>query len=194
MDTREDTLVELIDAARGDPASAPELLPRVYAQLRAQAQCYLRAERRDHTLQATALVHEAYMRLVGNDQVNWDSPVEFCMAVAETMRRVLIDHARTRSRLKRGGGWQKLELADLPLSAPDDPDKYLRLDDAIERLSTIEPRMAQVVRLRFFVGLGIEETARVLGISTPTVKRRWQWARAWLYSETLRQSDDNVHN
>lgn len=176
----------LLDAAQRDPASAPNLLSKVYGHLRALAQSYLRAERPDHTLQATAIVHEAYLRLVGGGAVNWDSPSQFFAAAAEAMRRVLVDHARARGRLKRGGGRQRLELVDTPVSMPEDPDEFLALDAAIQRLAAIEPAMAEVVRLRFFVGLEIEETAQVLGVSAPTVKRRWQWARTWLYREAQR--------
>jgi RNA polymerase sigma factor (TIGR02999 family) len=187
MATFPTSIVKLLDAADENPASAPRLLAEAYAQLRALAQSYLRAERKDHTLQATALVHEAYLRLVGRSDAKWDTPAEFFMAAAETMRRVLIDHARSRSRLKRGGGWQRLDLAELPLAAPEDPDRFLCLDASIDRLAAVEPCIADIVRLRFFVGLGIDETARVLGISAPTVKRRWQWARAWLFHETSRE-------
>ncbi len=184
------SIIQLLDAAESNPASAPELLSQVYAQLRALAQSYLRAERPDHTLQATAVVHEAYVRLVGGGRVNWDSPAEFFAAAAEAMRRVLIDHARARGRLKRGGGRQRLALTDLAITAPDDPDEFLRLDESIHRLAENEPAMAEVVRLRFFVGLEIEETAQVLGVSAPTVKRRWQWARTWLYREMSRETFD----
>lgn len=180
------SIAQLIDAAQRDPNSAPERFEQVYGQLRALAQSYLRAERPSHTLQATAVVHEAYLRLVGAGNVNWDNPGQFFAAAAETMRRVLIDYARARGRVKRGGNVQRVETVNLPPSVPVDPDDFLRLDAAIEKLAIDEPDMAQVVRLRFFVGLDIEDTARALGISTPTVKRRWQWARTWLYRETKR--------
>ncbi len=179
----ETSIAQLLDAAQSNPASAPELLSQVYAQLRALAQSYLRAERREHTLQATAVVHEAYIRLVGSGHVKWDSPIQFFTAAAEAMRRVLIDHARARGRIKRGGGRKRVELMDIPASPLQDADSLLALDEAIQRLAAREPAMAEVVRLRFFVGLEIEETARVLGVSAPTVKRRWQWARTWLYRE-----------
>jgi RNA polymerase sigma factor (TIGR02999 family) len=186
------TIVELLDAAQRDPVSAPDLLCQVYAQLRALAQSYLRAECPDHTLQATAVVHEAYLRLVGSGEVDWNTPAHFFAAAAEAMRRVLIDHARARGRLKRGGGRQRLELMDVPVSMPQDPEEFLQLDAAIQRLAAVQPEMAHVVRLRFFVGLEIEEAAKVLGVSAPTVKRRWQWARTWLYRET--RGTDPVHD
>ncbi len=185
------SISQLLDLAQRDPLSAPNLLSQVYAQLRALAQSYLRAERPDHTLQATAVVHEAYLRLVGSGHIDWASPGQFFAAAAEAMRRVLIDHARARGRLKRGGGRQRLELTDVPVAMPEDPDEFLRLDAAIQRLAAAQPEMAQVVRLRFFVGLEIEDTAKVLGISAPTVKRRWQWARTWLYRETM--GSDPIH-
>lgn len=187
----ETTIVQLLDAAERDPLSAPDLLQQVYSQLRGLAGSYLRSERPDHTLQATAVVHEAYLRIVGSGPVNWDSPSQFFAAVAEAMRRVLIDHARARSRLKRGGGRQRMELVDIPVSMPDDPEQFLQLDAAIQRLAEMEPEIAKVVRLRFFVGLEIEETAKVLGTSAPTVKRRWQWARTWLYRETMTDTSTN---
>ncbi len=186
MVTDRTSIVCLLDAAKNDPEAAPKLLSDAYAQLRALAQSYLRAERRDHTLQATALVHEAYLRLVGSEIINWESPGEFFAAAAETMRRVLIDHARAHGRLKRGGGRQRMELSDFPLVVPGDPDDFLRLDLAIDSLAKIEPDTAKVVRLRFFVGLDVEETARVLGVSARTVKRRWLWARTWLHREMSR--------
>ena len=189
---QETTIVQMLDAAERDPQSAPELLQQVYSQLRGLADSYLRSERPDHTLQATAVVHEAYLRIVGSGPVNWDSPSQFFAAVAEAMRRVLIDHARARARVKRGGGRQRMQLVDTPVSIPDDPEQFLQLDAAILRLAEIEPDMARVVRLRFFVGLEIEETAKVLGVSAPTVKRRWQWARTWLYRETM--TDTSTHD
>ncbi|MBI1827193.1 MAG: sigma-70 family RNA polymerase sigma factor [Planctomycetes bacterium] len=190
MDPRDQTsIVQLLDAAQSDPISAPELLGQVYSQLRALAQTYLRSERPNHTLQATAVVHEAYMRLVGSGNMSWETPAHFFAAVAETMRRVLIDYARARGRLKRGGKMQRMDIPDMPLFAPDDPEELMRLDSAIERLAAAEPEMAQVVRLRFFVGLDIDETAKALGVSAPTVKRRWQWVRTWLYREPIRSGN-----
>ncbi len=177
------SIVQLLDEAQRHPASAPELLEQVYAQLRGLAQSYLRAERPDQTLQATAVVHEAYMRLVGRGEVNWDSPAHFFSAAGAAMRSVLIDHARARNRLKRGGDRRRVPLTDTPVRLPEDPDDFLRLDEAIQRLSAVQPDMAQVVQLRFFVGFDVEDTAKALGVSAPTVKRRWQLARAWLYRE-----------
>ena len=188
---REIGLTELLDTVENDSSTAAEILPQVYGRLRALAQQYLRAERRDHTLQATAVVHEAYARLVGHGDVNWDSPVHFFAAASEAMRRVLVDHARGRGRLKRGGDRKRLELGDVAISATEAPDEFLLLDEAIQRLAERDAAMADVVRLRYFVGLEIAETAQVLGISAPTVKRRWQWARTWLYREMSRGGADH---
>lgn len=179
-------IVQLLDEAERDPTSAPIVLAQVYSELRTLARSYLRAERPDHTLQATALVHEAYLRLMGKGDIQWNSPMHFFAAASEAMRRVLIDHAKARGRLKRGGDRQRSELPDLAIVMPDDPGEFLKLDAAIERLSEIEPKIAQVVRLRYFVGLEIEEITKVIEVSAPTVKRRWQWARAWLYREMSR--------
>lgn len=179
-------IVQLLDEAERDPASAPLVLSQVYCELRTLARSYLRAERPEHTLQATALVHEAYLRLLGKGDIQWNSPMHFFAAASEAMRRVLIDHARARGRLKRGGALQRSELPDVAITMPEDPDEFLKLDAAIERLSEIEPMIAHVVRLRYFVGLEIDEITKVIEVSTPTVKRRWQWARAWLYREMSR--------
>jgi len=179
------SILLLLDAAQRDPTSAPELLAQVYSQLRALAQRYLRAEQPAQTLQATAVVHEAYMRLVGGKAIEWDSPAQFFAAAA--MRSVLIDHARARGRFKRGGDRKRVAFAEPSVRAPDDPDDFLKLDDAIQKLSLIDADMAQVVRLRFFVGFDIAETAKAMEVSTPTVKRRWQLARAWLFRELDRK-------
>jgi RNA polymerase sigma factor (TIGR02999 family) len=177
------SIIQLLDAAKRDPASAPEFLAQVYSQLRALAHSYLRAEGREQTLQATAVVHEAYMRLVGSGAVEWDSPAHFFSAAAAAMRTVLIDHARARSRLKRGGDRHRVALTDPSVNAPDDPGDFIRLDKAIQKLSVAAPEMARIVGLRFFVGFDIAETAKALDVSTPTVKRHWQLARAWLFRE-----------
>jgi len=173
-------------AERTDPPPAAEpLTERVYAQLRAIAQRQMNQERAGHTLQATALVHEAYMRL-SEAGVSWTGPGAFYHAAAEAMRRILIEHARKRERVKRGDGAKRVDLnlshvADL---GADDPDRIMALDDAFRRLEGADPRTASVVALRFYAGLTIEQTALSLGLSERTVKREWEFARAWLY-ETL---------
>jgi RNA polymerase sigma factor (TIGR02999 family) len=181
---------QLRAVAEGDASAAEQLLPLVYAELRALARARMRHERRDHTLQATELVHEAYVRLVRDPGVGWEGRGHFFGAAAEAMRRILIEHARARGRVKRGGDEQghparKLSLtlggvADL--AAEGDPEEVFALDEAIQRLEAHDSRMAQVVRLRFYAGLSVEETAAALGVAPRTVKRDWTFARAWLFA------------
>jgi RNA polymerase sigma factor (TIGR02999 family) len=161
------------------------LVPLFYQELRALARARLRHERPDHSLQATALVHEVYLRLLGgNDQPAWTNQDHFIVAAAEAMRRVLVDHARKRLRQKRGGDQVHVELidADAVVVADDqDLDEILVLDEALSQLEVHDSRAADVVRLRYFAGLSVEETARTLRTSDRTVKREWAFARAWLY-------------
>ncbi len=184
-------VTELLDRARaGDPQSAEELLPLVYEELKAVAQRAMGQERAGHTLQATALVHEADVRLVGNHEFAWDHRGHFFMAAAEAMRRVLIEHARSRSRLKRGGGSEARRRVDLDvveLACGDNFQEFLSFEDAFRRLSDEMPDIADVARLRLFAGLTVEQTADVLGLSPATVKRRWTLARAWLERESERE-------
>ncbi len=175
----------LHDAAAGDARSSERLLPLVYEQLRRSAQKHMNHERRDHTLHATALVHEAYIRLVGSDDVSWASRAHFYHATGEAMRRILIEHARSKSRLKRGGDGaraaRKISLAAIDLAAETDPIDVVLLDDAFRRLEAEDPRAASVVRLRFYAGLSVDETAAALGMSPSTVDREWAFARATLH-------------
>ncbi|MDX1393477.1 MAG: ECF-type sigma factor [Gemmatimonadota bacterium] len=157
------------------------LVPLLYDELRALARAHLARERSDHTLQATALVHEAYMRLLGASHPPWNDRRHFFRAAAEAMRRILIEHARRRGRQKRGGDQVRVELRDGHLTDETDLDQLLALDDAIRRLDEQDPRAADVVRLRYFAGLSIADTARALDLSERTVKRDWTLARAWLY-------------
>lgn len=168
----------LVEAGNSDGAEA--LLPEVYQELRLLARKYLGRERREHTLQATALVHEAYLRLVGSEQVPWSSRTHFFNAAAEAMRRILVDHARKRGRKKRGGERQRVSLDVVDLATNAGSDQILAVDDAIRNLEQQEPRLGQVVKLRFLAGLSEEETAKLLGITQRTVRRDWQLARAWL--------------
>jgi len=175
------------------PGPTPEaLLVAVYGQLRALAQRQLAAERRGHTLSATALVHEAYLRLMGPRQVPWEAEAHFCAAAAEAMRRILIDHARARCAARRGGPEARraaLRLTELPDPASEeDCAGFLILDESISRLASADPQVAAVVRLRYFAGLSIEATARALAVSEPTVKRAWTFARAWLKEAIERES------
>ena len=170
-------------ASTGDPRAARELLPLVYTQLRKAAQKQMVGERSDHTLQATALVHEAYLRLVGSRQTNFDNTAHFYIAAAEAMRRILIEHARKRARVKRGGDLRRISLSAVYLAEEARPEEIMSVADAIQRLEARDDRMAKIVRLRFFVGLSVAETAEALGLSGRTVRREWAMARAWLHRE-----------
>ncbi len=174
----------LQQASDGNQASADKLLPLVYTQLRAVAQQQLKAERAGHTLQATALVHEAYLKLAGPRQVPWQNRKHFFVAAADAMRRILIDHARKKSAGKRGGPDARraaIDLAGLPdPNSEKEAAGFLILDEAISRLAGSDPDAAEVVRLRYFAGLSVEDTAAALDVSTSTVKRSWAYARAWL--------------
>ena len=163
------------------------LLPLVYEELRAVAGAHLRHERPDHTLQATALVHETYLRMLGGHDPPWNDRGHFFRAAAEAMRRILIEHARKRGRIKRGGDRVRIELTAANLGSEQDPEEILALDEALRRLEEQDPRSADVVRLRFFAGLSVEETAKALDMSERTVKREWSFARAWLY-DALREA------
>ena len=173
--------------ADGDKNAADALLPHVYEQLRRIARRRMNAERPDHTLQATALVHEAYARLVGNEELTWDSRGHFFIAAAEAMRRILIEHARSNARKKRGGPQRRrlsLSIADVAdLAATEKPEEIIALDDALRRLQLQRPRVARIVELLFFAGLTVDETAQTLGVSPRTVDLDWAFARAWLYKE-----------
>ncbi len=170
----------------GDASAAEELLPLVYDELRKLAGQRMRQEGADHTLQATALVHEAYLRLVGEDvrkAADWDGRGHFFAAAAEAMRRILIDRARAKGAVKRGGGRRRLRLEQDPLAHDDLSEEILDLDDALIRLAAQDRSKAELVKLRFFGGLTLEEAAAVLGISPASADRHWAYARAWLYKE-----------
>jgi len=163
------------------------LLEHVYRQMRELAESRMRQERVGHTLQATALVHEAYLRLAEKPAVTWANEAHFFHAAAEAMRRILIEHARARGREKRGGGCRHLSLDVLDLAAEADSDEIVALDEAFRRLEAEEPSVAAVVRLRFYAGLSVKETAEALNTSVRTIHRDWAYARAWLWREL--QSD-----
>lgn len=181
--TREDVTHLLNDWGRGNQQALDKLLPLVYDELRRLAASYLRRERPDHTLQPTALVHEAYFRLIGQREVSWQNRAHFFGIAAQAMRRILVDHARSHLYAKRGGGAQKLSL-DEAMGVPDQQGVELTaLDEALNKLETIDPRQSRIIELRYFGGLSIEATAEVLGISPATVKREWSMARAWLHRQ-----------
>ena len=163
--------------------TAGELFPLVYEQLRNLAQRRMKDERGSHTLQATALVHEVYLRIVAAGGGNWSSRTQFFFAAAEAMRRILIDHARARGQLKRGGGRRRLPLNVLDLASEEQIPQILALDEALLRLEEMSPAVAAVVRMRFYAGLSVDETAEALGISPRTVKREWTYAKARLARE-----------
>jgi len=177
-------ITELLKAAaKGETGSEARLLEAVYAELRKLAASYMRRERADHTLQPTALVHEAYLRLVGERPLSWDNRAHFYVAAGQTMRRILIDHARKHSASKRAGNLRRVELDEGMISVEEQADDLLALDSALEKLAALDPRQVRVVELRFFGGLNVPETAQVMSTSEKTVKRDWALARAFLEQE-----------
>jgi RNA polymerase sigma factor (TIGR02999 family) len=177
------TVPRILEAGRhGDPAAYDQLLPLLYAELRAIAERHMQRERAEHTLQPTALVHEAFLRLTSGSAIEFADRAHFLRAASAVMRRVLVDHARARNAAKRGDALC-VTLDESLVAAPDRSVDMLVLDDALTRLAAAEPRCAQVVELRFFAGLEVPEVAEALGTSTATVKRDWRFARAWLARE-----------
>lgn len=172
----------LRNAAEGDSSSSQALYAEVYSELRGLAARAMRRERQDHTLQPTALVNEAWIRLVSNPE-GWESRAALLRASAQLMREILIDHARHRGRLKRGGDRMRVELRDPVALAVYDPETMLLLDSALEKLGKLDPRSRQVVELRYFAGLSAAETAEVMSLAVKTVTRDWNFARAWLEKE-----------
>ena len=184
----------LNEAGAGDLRASADLLPLVYEQLRALAGQKMRHERPDQTLQATALVHEAYLRLVDTTKVqHWENLWHFYAAAAEAMRRILVDNARRRRRLKRGGDLRRLDWEKLELTVNEPPDELIGLDEALNRLAQEHPQKAQLVNLRYFGGLTHEEAAQALGISTSTADRHWAYARAWLYRQMASEEKGRIH-
>jgi RNA polymerase sigma factor (TIGR02999 family) len=185
-------VTRILDALeQGDPHAAEQLLPLVYDELRRLAAQRLAGEGPGHTLQPTALVHEAYLKLVGpGPQPPWNGRVHFFAAAAEAMRRILIDHARRKHRARRGGGRKRVELDDLDdlelVATGGEEDEFLALDEALTQLAAADPRRAELVRLRYFAGLTLEQAAEMLGISRATADRHWAFARAWLYDAMTR--------
>jgi RNA polymerase sigma-70 factor (ECF subfamily) len=179
----QDVTLLLSALTRGEEQAASKLIPLVYDELRRLAASYMRRERGDHTLQATALVNEAYLKLVEQRSVDWQSRAHFFGIAAQLMRRILIDHARGHLRQKRGGEQQIVSLDEVFVISQQQSDELVALDDSLERLAKIDPRQAKVVELRFFGGLTVEEAANVLGVSPKTVKREWSVAKAWLYAD-----------
>ncbi len=173
----------LIELTRGNHAAIDALLPLIYDELRSLASNYLRRERPDHTLQPTALVHEAYLRLVDQTRVNWQNRAHFFGVAAQMMRRILVDHARAHRAGKRGADFQKLSLDVNIDKAVERGAELIALDEALKQLAQIDEQKSRIIELHYFGGLSVEEIAQVLGVSPITVKRHWRMAKAWLYHE-----------
>ncbi len=194
MDSCPDITALLTRLADGDETVLSRLTPVVYDELRRLAAHYMRRERSDHTLQTTALVHEAYLRLIEQRQANWRNRAHFFGVAAQLMRRILVDHARNRVREKRGGEQQRVSLEDAILVSPDTLEQVLVVDEALDRLEKMDSRQSRIVELKFFAGLSTEETAESLGTSPRTVEREWALARAWLHMQFQEQRGSTPTN
>lgn len=177
---------QLIAWSKGDTAALERLIPAVYEELRRMADNYLRGEQPGHSLQATALVHEAYLRLIDQTKVEWHNRAHFFGVAAQMMRRILIDHAKAKHRAKRGGVTPKISLDETVHFTDERASELVALDEALKTLAEIDERKSRIVELRYFGGLTVDETATVLGISDKTVMRDWKLAKAWLYDEIQR--------
>lgn len=174
----------------GDDSALEKLIPLVYAELHKQAKRYLKRERQDHTLQTTALVNEAYLRLVDSSKVRWQNRAHFFAVAAQLMRRILVDFARSRNYQKRGGGTYRISLEHVEAISPEKSEDLVALDEALHSLAMIDERKSKVVELRFFGGLSVEETAEVLKVSPDTVMRDWRMAKVWLLKEMSQNNDE----
>jgi RNA polymerase sigma factor (TIGR02999 family) len=177
----------LVAIGAGDKHAAEELLPLVYDELRRLATARMANEAPGQTLQATALVHEAWLRLVGSNQSLWNSRGHFFGAAAEAMRRILLERARKKARIRHGGGLERVDLDHVTVATQDRDEVILAVDEALEKLAAESPQKAEIVKLRYFGGLEHAEIAEVLGVSEPTVRRHWTYARSWLYAELKAQ-------
>jgi len=182
-----DVTVILTRAEQGDPTAAEELLPLVYAELRRLAAHKMANEVSSHTLQPTALVHEAWLRLAGSEKQRWDGRAHFFSAAAEAMRRILIERARRKQAVRHGGGQCPADIDELEIAAPVPDDELLAVSEALDRFAVRDPQKAEMVKLRYFAGLTLEDTAEVLGVAVPTLSRWWTYSRAWLCQEMERQ-------
>jgi len=181
-------LTRILNAAQqGDPTAAEELLPVVYEELRRLAAYKMANEPAGHTLQPTALVHEAWLRLVESEHQSWANRAHFFAAAAEAMRRVLIDRARRKQAAKHGSNWQRVEIESIDTAATADEDTLLWVNESLEALVREDAKAAELVKLRFFVGLSVEDAAVAIGVTDRTARRYWRFARAWLYDELSRQ-------
>jgi len=181
----------LVAWGKGDRAARDELMPLVYEELRRLAHRYMDRERADHTLQTSALVNEAYLRLIDQKDVHWPNRAHFFGIAAQMMRRILVDYARKRGFAKRGGDMRAVPLDDVMIVSPERASEVVALDDALKSLAERDPRKSQIIELRFFGGLSIEETAEVLSVSPGTVMRDWTFAKAWLRREITNQHQEN---
>ena len=182
MSNEQDQVTQLLlDWSKGDGAAFDELVPLVHSELRRLARRYMRRERAGHTLQTTALVNEAYLRLINQGQVEWQNRAHFFAIAARVMRRILVDYARTRGYSKRGGNAVHVSFDEAAVVSPDARADIVAIDQALSDLAAVDPRKSRIVELRFFGGLNIEETAEVMSISPTTVQREWRSAKAWLY-------------
>ncbi len=181
--TQQNVTLMLENCIKGKKGAVDQLLPYVYDELRRISSKYLNEEYRNHTLQTTELVHEAYIKMVGNENINWQNRAHFFGIAAQSMRQILVDHARKRKSIKRGEGKMNISLEDAFEISEKSDDQIIALDDALNKLEMFEERPGKIVELRFFSGLTIEETAEALDISPATAKRDWIFAKAWLYRE-----------
>jgi RNA polymerase sigma-70 factor, ECF subfamily len=186
----QDVTALLSEFTQGNQEAAEKLIPLVYDELKRLAHCYMRRERTDHTLQTTALVHEAYLKLVRQQNANWQSRSHFFGVAAQVMRRILIDYARGHLREKRGGTQVALPLNEALAFSPEHSAELVKLDEALDRLFKLDARQSRIVELRFFGGLSVEETAEFLSVSPKTVKRDWAVAKVWLHRELRRPYGD----
>jgi RNA polymerase sigma factor (TIGR02999 family) len=177
---------------QGDPKAAEELLPLVYQELRRLAAFKMANESPGQTLQPTALVHEAWLRLVGNEQKTWQNRAHFFGAAAEAMRRILIDNARRKQALRHGGGQRRLDIADIEVASDVKDDELLAIHEALDAFAAQHPDKAELVKLRYFVGMQFGEAAQILNISEPTAKRWWAYARAWLFHQIKQRGPASV--
>ena len=192
MSPSPETVTQLLIAWRnGDETALDELMPLVYEELRRMARNYLRRERSDHTLQTTALVNEAYLRLIDHKRIEWQNRAHFFALAARAMRRILVDYARSRKYQKRGGGARKVSISEAAVLAQERAAEMVALDDALNALAALDPRKSQVVEMRYFGGMSVEETAEALGISAVTVTRDWNTAKGWLLREINRGIRDD---
>ena len=189
MSSHEHITQTLIESTRGDEAAAERLMVLVHDKLRALAGHYMARERAEHTLQPTALLNEAYLRLFDQSRVNWQNKAHFVASAVQMMRRILVDHARQRAAVKRGGDRKRVELDEPNLASPTADVDLIALDDALEELKSLNPRQARVVELRFFGGLTVKETASALDIAERTANNDWEFARAWLRQRVSQRAD-----